>query len=1129
MNLNLYEKHRLFKELKLQQAINKYRKIIYILSIFFMFSISLANAQNISLNEKNEKIEKVLTKIRSQTGLDFLGDLKLFQNAKLITINVQNQPVSNVLAELSKGQNFKLSISNKTIIVEPLPKDISMTMPDKLSVTQDVYLLRGTILDEDNKPVQGATIRVPDMAKLVAKSDENGLFTIGVKADSKIQVTMLGYLTQEFEVENKTSIAIHLVLEDNLIEDVVVTGYSKISKESFTGAATTITRKELEKFNNNNIFSVLQSIDPAFKVDEGVINGSNPNVIPEINIRGISSVGDYAVNAPLVIVDGFEISLAALYDLDVNRIETISILKDASSTILYGSRGGNGVIVIETRLPKEGKFTVTYDAKPSVTIVDLSDYSLMNASEKLAYESLAGLYTSKLNDATDRLMENEFLTNLYNQRLSDVQAGTDTYWLSQPVQSTISVAHSIRMEGGSDPVRYSIDGNYNNFLGAMKESGRERGGAGFNLLYRIPNKFTFRNYATYQYTKESNSPYGDFSTYTRLNPYEKIYDENGEIIASYNNYDGDYNFGATQFNPIYDAQFPYLNYTTTNYIANNIDIEWRILKNLLFNVKGVIGRTFVEQQYYSSPFLSIYAEETDPSYKGSLDEISGDSFNYSANASLNYTKSIKKHSISVLGVAEIINQNTNSTEHNYIGFVDDRFMNASQALQYNPSYIMPSVISSPIRLVSLAGSFTYAYDNKIYATTSYRLDGSSQFGNDNRYGQFYSFGLAYNLHKEEWFKNNIVSNLKIFANTGINGSDSFSADMTTTGYTFINNYVYLNQYAAVYSSQGNESLRWPQIKQNSGGIELGLFNNAINIKANIYDKLTTDMISTISVAPSFGFANNMFYQNLGKVSNKGFEISSSFQVYKNTENDILWLLNFSAIQNRSKLLEISDELKALNESMLSTDPDDPITAPSQYYQEGESLSNITAVRSLGIDPATGREVYLDINGNRTFTWNANDQVVVGNAEPNLFGTFGTTFNYKRFSAQLIFNYTVGGDIYNQTLMDKVENNDPYVNADIRVLEDRWQQPGDVAMFKSISDQTITQISSRFVQRENYLRFSTLNLNYEIPPKILSKFKLQRAKFNFSCNDIFRYSTVQMERGTSYPYARTYNFGLLIQY
>lgn len=490
---------------------------------------------------------------------------------------------------------------------------------------------------------------------------------------------------------------------------------------------------------------------------------------------------------------------------------------------------------------------------------------------------------------------------------------------------------------------------------------------------------------------------------------------------------------------------------------------------------------------------------------------------------------MKKHSFTVLAIGELIASNTDYKNHYYLGFADDRFMNSSQALRYDPDNTLPEVSSIPERLISFAGNFTYTFDDKLHASGSYRLDGSSKFGSENPYGQFYSFGLAYNLHKEKWFQNNVVRNLKIFANTGINGSDSFSANMTSTSYSFVSNSVYLSQYAAVYASQGNENLRWPKITQNSGGIEFMLFDNLVNFRGNYYNKITTDMISTISVAPSYGFAGNTYYQNLGKVRNRGFEIASNFQVYKNIAKEMSWFVNVSAVQNRSLLLEISDELRALNESMIITDENGLILKPAQYYEQGQPLQNILAVRSLGIDPATGRELYLDYMGNPTFTWDANDQMIVGNREPDLFGTFGSTFNYKRFSVQVIFNYSLGGDVYNSTLMDKIENNNPYVNADIRVLEDRWQEPGDVAMFKDISDQSTTQVSSRFVQKENYLRFSTLNINYELPKSVLQKYKLQRAKLNFSTNDMFRLSTVQMERGTSYPYARTYNMGLTIQF
>ncbi|MHC8947630.1 SusC/RagA family TonB-linked outer membrane protein [Sphingobacterium hungaricum] len=1100
----------------------KILKILFVILLVSVQSYAKSMAQNITLNEKNSKIEDVLLKIRNQANLDLIGNLALLQNAKLVSIQVTKEPLSSVLDKLSTGQNFVLKLKNNTVLVQPRVQSINKSTSEENS-SQETYLLKGAIKDSLGRPLAGASIEVVGRKNSTTTSNNDGNFLMNVTSTSVLRIRLLGYSELEYPVDGKRIVSIQLTAQDKEIEDVVVTGYTKVSRESFTGAVTTITRKELEKFNNNNIFSVLQSIDPSFKVDEGVVNGSNPNVIPEINIRGIASVGSYAVNAPLVIMDGFEVSLQTLSDLDVNRIETISILKDASSTILYGSRGGNGVIVIETRLPKEGKMTLSYNAKPSVTVVDLSDYNLMNAEQKLQFEVLAGLYTKSGSSQSD-FIEQELLTNLYNDRLKDVQSGVNTYWLSQPVQNTMSVDHTLRIEGGREDIRYSLEGNYNNYKGAIKESARETGGANFNLVYRIPDKFSFRNNASYIYSNAKNSPYGTFSTYTQMNPYERIFDENGDYIKQYNNM-GDYAFSREVGNPLYDASLPYLDYLMDNYFANNIEIEYFLNKDLRFIFKGLLSRTFFKQQIYTSPFHSSFINEPNTLLKGTLTNNNGEKTNYSGNVTVQYSKTLRKHSFTAIAIGEILASNEKSSLSSYAGFVDDRFMSASQALSYN--ILNPIEQSIPERMVSFAANATYAFDNKVYLSGSYRLDGSSKLGSNNKFGGFYSYGVSYNLHREEWFKNNVVTNLRLFANYGTNGNENYTADMASTRYNFFGNEVYLRQYAAVYDAQGNENLRWPKVGQTSGGVDVNFFKNKIAIKAGFYEKITNDMISSITLAPSNGFENNIFFSNIGKVSNKGFEISSNFEVYNNPSKELIWILSLSAVQNRSKLLEISNELEALNESNVVLENGFELT-PSEYYQEGESLENIHAVRSLGIDPATGRELYLNYLGNPTFTWDPNDKVIVGNLEPNVYGTFGTTISYKRLSIQAIFNYSIGGDIYNQTLMDKVENNNPYVNADLRVLEDRWQEPGDVAMFKNIADPTITQISSRFVQKENFLRFSILNVNYELPHTLISKFRLQRARLNFSTNDMFRLSTVKMERGTDYPYARTFNFGIAVE-
>ena len=1114
-----------------------FRKRAFPLLVLFLISNYASGslfAQLINLKERNVSVQVILEKLKKQTGYDFLGDMSILKNAKPVSIQVSNAKLDDVLQIIADGQQFYFSLYDKTILVKPKanqPSRVPKTNNNSgLAKEQPTYTLTGTVKGENGQGLDGVTVQDAATGKSLTLTNKEGAFTVSVNSNMSLRFSFLGYESATISVDGRREIQVVLKSSKNEIEETVVTGYGTLRRESFTGAAKTITRKELEKFNTGNIFSLLQTLDPSFKVDERVDAGSNPNALPEINIRGVSSVGEYAVNAPLVILDGFEVELKTLYDLDVNRIESISILKDASSTSLYGSRGGNGVIVIETRLPKDGKFTITYDAKPSTSIVDLTDYNLMNAAEKLEYERLAGIYISKTNSPDWQLIEQEMFNNLYNNRLRNVQEGVDTYWLKQPVRNSFSVNNSIRMEGGGNDVRYSLEGNYHDYKGVMKESGRKRGGASFNLIYRIPNVITFRNIASYQYTKAYNSPYGKFSTYAYLNPYERIFDDNGNYNIRFGELGSYYSFGeAPAFNPLYNATLGFKDQEETQFISNNLSLEWLINDNFKLNARASISRNMTSIDQYKSPFHTDYYLTTDALKKGSYHFGDSAKMAYEGRVDLQYSKSFNKHQITANAMTEVRSSTTNGNFHTVTGYADDRFITPQMALGYELNSL-PKSVSIPIREIGFLGSLFYTYDNRYNLSLTGRSDGASIYGKQNRFGNFWSAGASYNMHNEDWFRNEYVNRLRVFANVGTNSTvSSFNAGMVSTSYDFVAGGYYNNQYAALYALQGNPALRWPEQKQTSVGVDFSLLQNLLNLNVSLYDRTTNRMISPITVAPSFGFGKNMYFQNLGKASNRGFEIEANVRIMENPHNNFSWFFNAAAVQNRSKLLEISNELRELNESLVQTDANGNVIKPSTYYEVGQSLTVIRAVPSLGIDPSNGRELYRDLNGNVTYTWNPNNQVVVGNREADLYGSMGTTLNYKGLSVQINSVYSIGGDVFNSTLMDKIENNSPYLNADKRVLEERWKEPGDQALYKAINDLTRTQISSRFVQVENFLRISSINVNYNFGTAFLDKYKLQRLKLNFSMNDPFRFSSVGMERGISYPYAREYNLGLMVQF
>lgn len=1118
----------------MKRAYDKGKKFIVLkiipVCICLLFYVSLASAQQqITLKVKNKPMYEVLEQVRSQAKVDLLGDLTLLKNTKPVTLNVNNRALSDVLKIISEGQPVEFTLVKNTIITKARLTnqytDNSLPKSNEAAKAATVYKLKGVVQDESGNGLAGVSIQFIGSKSAVVHTSANGSYEISVDADGILQASMLGYGQQRIAVKGKSSIDILLRSQMDLIDEVLVnTGYTQRAKPSLTGASSVITRKDLEKFNHRNIFSILQSLDPVLFVDYDVFSGSNPNTIPQIYIRGINNIGFYAINAPLVILDGFEVTLERLCDLDINSIQSISLLKDVSTTVLYGSRGGNGVLVVETRLPQAGKPRITYNVNATITVPDLSDYNVMNAEQKLDYEKSAGLYDASTfyERPSDIAAYQEVLHNRYTKIKKNILMGVDTYWLSQPLEATMSLANSLRIEGGSERLQFGLEGNYGDLKGAMKHSGRERKDAALQLIYRGNDRISLTNHTIFQQIRSYQSPYGSFGTYTKMNPYQRIHDDTGALIMKY----ADETVPEITYNPLYNVDLPFIDQANRQLWSNRFSLRWDINDAFVFKTNAVVERRRYNEERYLSARHTHFAEML-PDSVGEYYTNDGKGLAYSANINLGYTKEINDHIWNANVIGEIKSNRFDQEMVLRKGFTDSSSI--------NPAWIDAAATSRELatsnkinRLAGVLFTGNYLYKRKYVADLSYRIDGASNFGRNNRYSHFWSMGVGYNLHEEALLKDLDIQQWRVFVNTGVNGTEAFIANMNSSSYKLHQGQGYFKDDAYQYFYEGNADLRWPQIRSWSIGTVGRLWDERLKFSFNYYYKVTDRMISWIKVAPSLGLANSSYFENMGQLQNRGFEAEAAFVLLKNTDNNLSWDVGASTVSNRGKLIKISDALSKLNESNL-TRTSDGSYFQNTYYQQGESVNNIKGVPSLGIDPASGKEMFLTKTGNITDKWDPADIRVIGNREPKLFGNLSSVFTYKSFNLQAYFTYTLGGDIYNYMLVDRIENNNGQMNTDLLADQQRWREPGDVVAFKDRRIREKTFLSSRFVQRENTLRFSMLMLNYDLPSEWISKYRMQRLKVNFAMNDVMRWSSIKMERGLDYPFAAAFNFGLMAQF
>ena len=843
--------------------------------------------------------------------------------------------------------------------------------------------------------------------------------------------------------------------------------------------------------------------------------------MPEITVRGEKgfdlreNADDSRTNpnAPLYIMDGIEVTATTVYDMDMNRIASFSILKDAAATSLYGSRGANGVILITTKRPDPGKIRVTVNANYNISVPDLRSYNLMDAREKLEYERLAGLYTNKYGNREEQTL----LDIKYNKILSEIERGVNTYWLSQPLTTSLNQRYSAFLEGGDDHFRYGLNLKYDNDKGVMKESGRLKYGISAYFSYEIAKKLVARNDITIDDVKATDSPYGSFSDYTSLNPYERIYDaETGEMRRQFTSN------GRTIRNVLVNSLLPNKSFNKYTQIRDNFQVQWWATSHLMFKGNIAITKQLNRSENYLSPESVNFEGVTDAARKGSYTVSNGTDIDVEGNLTANYnTNLFDKLAVSVGVGSELITTRSESDGYTATGFLNDKLIYPSYALQFKQGST-PSGSLDRAKSIGFFGNANFNWDNRYILDFTYRTDGSSRFGRESRFAPFWAVGAAWNVNREKFWTQS--GYMKIRGSVGSTGSTNFSADQSLTRFVYSNNSEYNGIYGAVINAYGNPALKWQNVMKYNIGLDMSILKNIITLNFDAYLERTENLLLNIDVAPSTGFTS--YTENMGSMDNKGFEARLRFNILNNYKKDLNWNVTLSTSHEKNKIRKISNAMKAMNEEALKLKNN---TGGSVFrmYEEGRSQTALMLVRSAGIDPATGNEIYIKRDGSLTFDYDPNDRVEVGDTYPKFKGYFNSNLTWKGLNLYMNFSYEMGAKQYNSTLAQKVEGANPYRNADRRVLYDRWKQPGDVSMFRRIDDTSSVYQSTRLMQKNNFLNMSSLSISYDIPRKYIQRSAIERCKFIFSMTDLFRISTIKQERGTSYPFARTMSLGFNI--
>lgn len=986
--------------------------------------------------------------------------------------------------------------------------------------TQGKNLVKGRVTDNTGEGMPGVSVYI-NSKTLIAVTDADGNFTSTkpVSFGTVITFASIGQKTQRLTYKGQNTLKVVMVDEVNELENVVVTGVVNKMKNSFTGSASTFTGDQLKSVGTQNAIASLKTLDPSFNVLDSEF-GSDPNRMPNIEIRGKSSListrDELAEdpNQPLFILDGFESSLEAIYDLDMNRIASITILKDAASTAIYGSKAANGVVVVETIRPKSGRLNLSYNGSANVQWADLTSYNLMNSAEKLEFEKLVGRYSNFTTTEQElRLMQS------YNEKLAAIARGVDTYWLSEPLRTGLNHRHSIYAEGGEGAFMFGLGFSYNGVTGIMKESKRNNISGNIDLTYRL-NKLQFSNKFSIDNT-DSQNPMVSFSEYAKANPYYTKRNEDGEVERWL-----EYNDDIKAANPLYNASLNSYSKSGGFSISDKFVAEYTPIQEMKIRARLGFTHTSSDNKTFYSPRSTSYFE-TEYTKRGSYSWGQTKTNKYEGELTATYGKVWNDVHMFNLALGGYLSQ-VNSTYNGYsaVGFPVGDYTLPSFANGY-PDGGKPGYSESINRAVSGYAIGNYSYDNRYLLDFSYRVNGSSVFGRNKHYIGTWAVGVAWNLHNEKFIKQGLkglgITYLKLRASIGNPGNQNFSSSATLTTFRYnFNSFNYFGMSTSL-SQLGNPNLEWQTTIDRNVGFDITILDDHLKIVGDYYYKTTDPLLITIDMPASSGATNNQIYKNFGKQTSKGFTAQTTYYLIRQMRKRLWWNVRGTLRTGTTKLSGIGNKLESFN----SKEREGANRSTKRYY-DGASTDDIWVVRSAGIDPATGREIFIKKNGELTYDFSYDDEVIVGNSRPTVEGVLGSSFSWKGLSVSADFRYRVGGYSFNSVLFNKVENistGSLIYNQDKRALYDRWQKPGDHAQFKDIANSVSTPMSSRFVQRDNSWSLESLRVGYEFSPELARRFGMSSIRLNAYMNDIFRLTTIKQERGTSYPYARSVSFAL----
>ncbi|MES2276125.1 MAG: TonB-dependent receptor [Bacteroidota bacterium] len=1034
----------------------------------------------VSIGIKNETLKASIEKIEKKTHIRFSYNSDDLDGYRTEARSYSNEVLANILDRFfSQTQLAYKELNNGIVIYKKAVKpEESVVINTAILVESPLnanITVKGKVSDETG-PLIGVIVKIEGTATVVT-TDNNGNYSINAPDNAILVFTYVGYVTQQIAVNKQSLINIRLVPESKSLNEVVVVGYGVQKKSDITGSISSISAKDLQDVPSSNLVSALQGQGTGIDIQKSGGN-SHPGSVPSITIRGSRSKS--ASNTPLFVVDGIPYT-GSLQDLNMDDVASVEVLKDASSTAIYGSRGANGVVLISTQRGKTGEPKVTYSGYAGFDR-PLAKFNVMNGEQyaqlkKWAYYNAASanpLYTSP--DDPRILTSGAF----GSQELTSIQTGRSTDWQDLIYKSGFLTNHRIGVSGGSEKTQYDISGGYYRETGIYSGQSFTRYSIKISVDQQIGKflKIGLSTLLNSSYTDGENAnPLGQA---LRASPLATPYDDATGALVGY------VNGSANQvWNPLANIlpgasieERKRLGTFTTAYIEANLapGLKYRLNAGAELDPE-VYGNFYAAATYNNQGALSTANNQSKYNYNYTLENL------------VTYDKTLgQKHHLNFTGLYSLQENEASSNSFNYNSLLSD-------GVQYfNPSVgsnLTGSGSYAKYDLISYMGRVNYGYDNRYMATVTVRSDGSSKLAPGNKYHLFPSAAFAWNVINERFFKNiPVVSNLKVRLSFGDVGNAAINPYQTLGGLSTVTyNYGTKNTIGAYPTSAPNTNLDWEYTRTLNAGIDFGLFKNRITGSIDAYHEYTRQLLLPETLPPTSGIPNTVL-TNVGKSENIGLEINlSTVNIAAKGRDGFGWTTNFNITFNRGKVAQLANGSTVDISNNLFVGQ--PLGAIFDYKKIGiwqNTHADSVTAKAYGLTMTGGQSVIgtirvADINGDGKM--DANDRIVIGSNQPLFSGGFTNRVSYKGFDFTIAATYRVGGILtsavyqsgsFLNTLQANYNNlNIPYWTPTNG--QNYFPKPTN-ALTNPLYSSTLSYFSA------NYLKIRSLSLGYNLPQKLV---------------------------------------------